>query len=184
MQVPNLGREKPPEQRVRHAAVARLAKYFPAGSLGLQLHYRYYFDHAPPDGDAVDAFGRDPWQVHGHTFDVRGFKGLTRHLEVRLSYRFHSQGAAQFWCNTDPTREGRTDCYGPNAPYYVSDPKLGDSATHYPEVKLTWDAHALRGLPFVGWFADGAFDVSYGRFMQSTRWQDAHLLQTGYSLAF
>ena len=48
------------------------------------------------------------------------------------------------------------------APYQSSDPKLGPVHTEYPEVKLIWEAEALRGVPFFRWFAGGTFEISYG----------------------
>lgn len=182
-QVPNHGRERPPDERLRHAAIARTAYYLPASGTGLQLHYRFYFDHAPglePQAGAPE----NPWNVVAHTVDVRLHQELTAHLELRLGYRFHSQGAAAFWCNTDPSRGGRTDCYPPEAPYFVVDAKLGPVTTHVPELKLWWEAHALRTIPVLGWLAGGAFELSYAHFIQDTRYENAHVLQTGYSLPF
>ena len=53
-----------------------------------------------------------------------------------------------------------------------------------PEVKLTWDAYRLRGVPFLGWFSEGALSVSYAYFIQNTSFGNAHLLQMGYTLPY
>jgi hypothetical protein len=177
IQVPNLGYEKPPDERLRHVLVARVAHYLPRSRTGMQVHYRFYVDqaiHADPD----------PWGLVGHSVEGRVYQELPGGLELRLSYRYHSQGAARFWCNTDPSRGGHTDCYGVTPTNYAADPKLGPLATHIPEVKLTWEARPLTGVPVLEWLAGGEFDLSYARYFQDTRYGGANLLQTGYSLPF
>lgn len=186
IQVPNLGRERPPTERRRHVGMGRIAKHLAGWGTTFQLHYRFYVD------DAAD-IEPEPWGLVAHTIEARLYQELTLGLEVRLGYRGHSQGAADFWCNTDPLRGGRTDCYsvenatggGARTPdWFSGDAKLGPLATHVAELKLTWDARPLQSVPVLGWFAAGAFEISYGRYIQNTRYAGAHLLQTGYSLAF
>jgi hypothetical protein len=177
LRVPNLGMENPPGKRLRHAFALRVATYRPALRAGAQLHVRLYVDQD---------FGLQlhPWGVMSNTVEARVFKELGRDVEVRLSYRVHAQGAAKFWCNTDPSRGGRTDCYGPFPRYHSADPKLGDLATYIPEAKLFWDLRLLEGVPGLALLARGTLDVSYGYFFQSTRYGGAHLLQLGYALPF
>ncbi|MDX2020562.1 MAG: DUF3570 domain-containing protein [Deltaproteobacteria bacterium] len=181
IRVPNKGRESPPRKRLRHAWALRTAKYFPALAAGVQLHYRLYFDQSafldkPPEAPAGNL-----WGILGHTVELRVYKSLGRDFELRLSYRFHKQGKANFWCNTDPTFGGRTDCYSPFDPYYSADVKWGNVGTHMPEVKLTWDLRVFRNVPLLWIFAPGAADLSYARYFQDTRYGDAHLLQVGYT---
>jgi hypothetical protein len=71
-----------------------------------------------------------------------------------------------------------------NLPYRTTDPKLGPLRTEYPEVKLSWDAEALRPYRFFRWFAAGAFEISYGRYYQNDSFGNAHVLQTGYSMPY
>jgi uncharacterized protein DUF3570 len=177
LQVPNLGYEKPPTERLRHVLVGRVAYYLPPSRTGFQLHYRFYLDQGISDDP-------DPWGMVGHSVEGRVYQEVTSGLEVRLSYRFHSQGAARFWCNTDVVRGGQTDCYGFFPRYYSADPKFGPLATHVPQAKLTWEARSLAAVPVLGWLAGGAFEVSYAYYFQNTRYGGAHLLQTGYSLPF
>ena len=47
-----------------------------------------------------------------------------------------------------------------------------------------WQADALRDVPFLRWFSAGAFEISYGYYFQNTAFGGAHLLQTGYRLAY
>jgi Protein of unknown function (DUF3570) len=192
---PNLGREDLPETRLRHALSLHGAQYFPALTLGLQLHYRLYVDQ--------ESFtSTDPWGLTAHTVEVRLYKDLTRHLATRLSYRYHWQGQALFWCNA------RADigCYGMMPEYHSWDVKFGGLQTHLPELKLIWDLHGLADVPGLDWLSRGSIEISYGYYFESTPYGQpftdrnappvigelpftrshggAHLLQTGYSLPF
>ena len=195
----NYGDDDVPDKRLRHALAIRAAEFLPGPTLGLQLSYRFYFDQG-----AIDSL--DPWGMTAHTIEGRVFKNLTPNLEARLSYRFHWQGKALFWCNERPDFGGQTDCYGLDPDFHALDYKFGNYTTHLPEVKLTWDLRALTGLPVLGFFAAGALDISYGYYIENTpygqKFDDvnappiigdlpftrsyggAHLIQTGYSLPF
>jgi hypothetical protein len=195
---PDLGREKLPDRRIRHALSLKVAQYVPRFSLGFQLLYRYYFDQ----GSLTTI---EPWGMQAHTIEGRVFKNLSQHLEVRLSYRYHWQGNSDFWCNARPDNGGTPSCYPMDAPYHSWDPKFGHLTTQLPEVKLTWDMHVLGALGFPPWMTMGSFDVGYGYYFESSPYGQpftdktappiigwgftrnhggAHLLQTGYSLPF
>jgi hypothetical protein len=178
IQVPNLGYEKPPDKRLRHVLVARAAYYLPPSRTGLQLHYRLYYDERTLIGS------QNPWGMVAHTVEGRVYQELLPGLEARLTYRFHSQGSASFWCNTDPSRGGKTDCYGFFPHYYSADAKYGPLATHVAQLNLIWEARALSRVPVLGWFSGGELEISYAHYFQSTHYGNAHLLQTGYSLPF
>ena len=175
-QVSGLGVEKLPTRRVRNALAARGAYYLPGLSMGFQLHARYYFDYWP--GDAPS--GNNPWGVQGGTIEGRLYKTLSPVLEVRLSYRQYFQSQAAFWCDT----LARPDCYGAAPVFYSSDVKLGPVFTEYPEVKFLWEARAFADTPFLTWFAAGTFEISYGYFIQSTSYQNAHVLQLGFTMPY
>jgi hypothetical protein len=163
--VPNLGYEKVPSIRIRAVVSPRAAYYIPNTRTGLQFQYRYY---------------RDDWSVRAHMFEWRVYQTVTRDLEVRASYRYYSQTPSDFWCDW----MGRPDCYGPAAVFYTADPKLQQVRTSMPELKLTWDAVRLRGVPLLNWFAQGTFEISYARFIQNTSFGNAHLIQMGYTLPY
>jgi hypothetical protein len=192
---PNLGREDLPETRLRHALALHAAQFLPALDLGAQLHYRFYIDQ--------ESFGSsDPWGLTAHTVEGRLYKTLGRELDLRLSYRFHWQGEAAFWCNA------RVDigCYGMMPEYHSWDVKFGGLTTHLPELQVVWDLNRLASVPGLGWLSAGSIEVSYGYLFQSTpygqpftdrnappvigelpftrKYGGAHLLQTGYSLPF
>jgi hypothetical protein len=195
---PDLGREDLPEVRIRHAVAVRAAQYFPDASMGLQFFYRLYLDQ----GAFTSA---DPWGMTAHTVEGRIFKDLGLDIEARLSYRYHWQGNAGFWCNARPDNGGMLGCYGMTPDLHSWDPKFGHLTTHLPELKLTWDMRALAGMPVLGHLAAGAFDVTYGFYFESAPYgqpfsektapplfgwvvphafKGAHIVQTGYSLPF
>ena len=161
--VPNLGPEVLPLTRLRGVVTPRAGYYLPRTLTGFQLQYRYY---------------RDDWGIGAHMVEGRVYQNLTRDLEVRASYRYYSQLPADFWC--DWMRQ--PDCYGQGATVYTADPKLQALATSMPELKLMWDAVRLRSVPFLGWFAEGTFEISYARLIQNSVFGNAHLLQMGYTL--
>jgi hypothetical protein len=163
--VPNHGFEVVPSTRWRDIATARVAYYVPDSSTGFQLQYRYY---------------HDSWDIDAHMIEGRVFQALTPDLEVRASYRYYTQTPSYFWCDW----MAMPGCYGVNATLYTSDPKLQHVHTSMPEVKLTWDAYRLRGVPFLGWFSEGSLSVSYAYFIQNTSFGNAHLLQMGYTLPY
>lgn len=173
-QVPSRGPEVVPGKRLRNVVAARAAKFFPRAGLGLQLHYRYYFDFSTDGSDATN-----PWNVRSHTVEGRVFQALGRDLEVRLTGRYYTQGAANLWCDASAA----SSCSATSR-YYTSDPKLGPVGTKFLEVKLYWDAARLRGVTFLSWFSAGTFELSYGRFWQDTLFANAHVAQTGYTFPF
>ncbi len=186
--VPQKGSEVVPEKRWRNAVALRVAKYFSEAGLGLQLHYRYYWDlyyqykwqflpTRATDPDATS--GTDPWHVRSHTIEGRVFKTLGRDVELRATYRYYTQGAAGIWC--DPT--SGASCYA-NSSLFTNDPKLTPVATQFLEGKVYWEASRWRGLPFAGWFAAGSFEFSYGYYWQNTSYVGAHILQAGYTIPY
>jgi hypothetical protein len=185
--------EHVPERRMRNAITPRIAYYLPGSGTGFQLNYRFYFDYYP--GDPGTRGAGDPWNIFARTIEARVYQQLLPSLEARVLFRYYRQNHAQFWCdaatrpvgiptdfclvNTDPPAG-----YPSDAVYYAADPKLGPVVTQYPEMQLVWQADALRDVPFLRWFSAGAFEISYGYYFQNTSFGGAHLLQTGYRLAY
>jgi hypothetical protein len=164
-----------PDKRWRNAASARIGKYFPAMGGGVQIHYRFYFDLLYPGADIP---GGDPWGLRTHTVEGRLYQRAGRDLEIRLSARYYSQGPVNFWCDLGPMScpQGQI--------FTAAGPQHGSVKTTLLEAKIYWDAFELRAVPVLGWFAAGTFELSYGRYLQSTSFGNAHLLQTGYTLPF
>lgn len=173
--VPNFGYERLPKVRVRNAFATRWAFHVRRTDTTFRLSYRFYFDY----GSDLPG-GQDAWDVHSHTLEGRIYQPITRTFEVRFLYRQYLQTRANFWC--DPI--ARPGCYPPTSVYYSTDPKLGPVNTEYPELQLVWRAEALAGLPVLEWLAAGTFDVSYGYYIQSTSFDNAHVLQMGYTFPY
>ncbi len=180
------GTEKVPDNRIRQALSVRSAGYLPRTRTGVQLQYRYYWDLKWDQSDpllvarsALKSNPDNPWEVRSHTIEARIFQGVGRDLEFRVTGRYYSQGPANFWCDQGLS----PGCYT-GAQLYTSDPKLQPVRTAFVEGKVYWDATRWRGHAFVGWFAEGTFELSYGLFIQNTTFGDAHVLQTGYSIPF
>jgi len=182
-----------PPHRLRMALTPRAAYYVPETSTGFQLSYRFYFDYYPGEHLTVS----DPWHLVGNMIEGRVYQQVTPTLEVRALFRYYRQSGARFYCTppNKPTQLPPTEfCAQATDPpsgylagtakYFTADPKLGPMHTEYPEVQLVWQAEALRDVPLLGWFADGAFEISYGYYIQSTSFGNAHVLQTGYTLTY
>jgi hypothetical protein len=186
-----------PQRRLRNAITPRIAYYFPRSGTGVQLHYRFYFDFFPerPGELNPQKTDSDPWHITAQTIEGRLYQRLSPTLEMRLLFRYHRQSHANFWCDAPrPSRLPPTEfCavgtnppagYLPGAIYYTADPKLGPVETKYPEIQLAWAADALQTVPFLRWFSAGSFEISYGHYFQNTAFGGAHLVQSGYRLAF
>jgi hypothetical protein len=173
------GYERVPSKRLRNALAVRTNYYIPSLDLVLRLAYRYYFDVFPGDAPHYDG---DPWRLQSHMVELRAYRPLTRDLTVRLMFRQYWQNwPANFWTTMTETMSGSAM----TAPYYyTSDPKLAKVQTSYPELELVWQAEALGGVPVLRWLAAGTFTVSYGYYIQSTSFGDAHLLQAGYTFPY
>jgi hypothetical protein len=183
---PNLGRDKLPLTRVRHAMAARVGHYLPQTGSGLQLHYRFYIDTGgrdgtDPEGEAASL--RYPWGLTSHSVEARLFQELGRDFELRLSYRYHSQGDAGFYCPGQPGIAPE-QCYNEASHLWSVDVKFGALATHMPEAKVYWNLRLFRNVPLLRFFAPGTAEISYGYYFQDSKYGGAHLLQTGYSLPF
>jgi hypothetical protein len=76
-----LGREYLPRRRGRHALLVRFAQALPWQG-ALHGSYRFYLD---------------TWQIHAHTFEGNLWQHLGRAVSARLTYRYHSQNAPDFW---------------------------------------------------------------------------------------
>jgi len=163
--VPNFGYERLPDTRLRTAVATRIAYYVPSLSIALRLHYRYYFDS---------------WSIGSHMVEGRVYIPATRTLDLRLTFRQYFQSSANVWCDLT----ANPGCYDASARYYTTDPKLSPVNTSYPEIQLVWRAEALADVPVLGWISGGSFAISYGRYIQNTSYDFAHVLQTGYTLPY
>jgi hypothetical protein len=75
------GAEILPQERARHALVARLAQYLPWDG-ALHLYYRFY---------------ADDWGIAAHTVEAELLQRLSRFVYVGGHYRFHTQNGVYFF---------------------------------------------------------------------------------------
>jgi hypothetical protein len=80
------GSELLPSERVRHAAVGRLAQFLPWNG-ALRLYYRFY---------------ADDWGIVAHSIEGQLMQRLTPALYVGASYRFHTQVGPSFFTTLAP----------------------------------------------------------------------------------
>ena len=141
--------------------------------------YRFYWDRYRGDDPNWEG---DPWNILSHTVEGRVFQGIGRDVELRLTGRYYSQGAASVFC--DPADIGVRPGCTQGMVLSARQPQLDQTRTVFVEGKIYWEARWLRGRPFFGWFAEGTFELSYGTFLQSTSFGSAHVVQTAYALPF
>ena len=164
-------------RRLRNAVSARLGFAIPQSGTGFQLNARYYWDVFP--GTAATPY--DPWGIQAYTVEARVYQQIGPDVELRVLFRQYLQThGANFWCDTI----ANPGCYATDAVYYSNDPKLGPMHTEYPEVKVYWQAEALRPIPILGWFATGTFELSAGVYFQSTSFGNAAVVQAGYTMPY
>lgn len=118
--------ERHPRERVRHAGYVWLSHFFVATRSALRAGYRVY---------------RDDWGLLAHAPDVRFHQEFGPHLELRLRYRYYTQGPSDFY---RPGGNLRSDLY------ITADPKMSRFHTQTFGFKLRL---ALDFLSFT------AFDV-------------------------
>jgi hypothetical protein len=80
------GPELLPNERMRHALVARAAQWLPWNG-ALRLYYRFY---------------ADDWGIVAHTVETQLMQRLTPELYVGGYYRFHTQTGASFFTTLAP----------------------------------------------------------------------------------
>ncbi len=131
----------PPAHGARRRAMPTTSRARAAAS---QLQYRYYHDF-DPDQPLVRSVG-----ALRRTVEARIYHQLTRDLDDAPPLpRSTSSSPRRTSGATSRVNPGCSATNSSPSPwmYYTSDPKLRPVDTEYPEVKLIWDAEALRAVP-------------------------------------
>jgi hypothetical protein len=153
--------ERVPDTRTRHAAQAALRGFIPATRSTLIGSYRFY---------------TDDWGIQGHTPEARLVQTVLADLDVHLRYRYHRQGAADFYKpiydSSDPAME----------PFLTDDVKLDRLYTH------TFGGKLDIGLSLFG-FIDGPLararaQAGFEYITQSTYYGNAVTAQFAVSVPF
>src|SRR5262249_11455120 len=124
--------------RNRYTAFGRVAKLLPASGTTVQAIYRFY---------------HDDWGLNANTLEGRLYQDVTPNLDVRLAYRYYTQGHAYFAKARYDTRVDQA---------YTSDPKLFAFDSHYIEGQARLHLSGLHGLHFWGWFENGFVEATFG----------------------
>jgi hypothetical protein len=148
--------ERVPSLRLRHALFAGLRAYVAPTRSTVFLGYRLY---------------ADTWDVIGHTPEVRLVQPLTDGLEVRLSYRMHTQTAAFFF--QDLYTQGELADPGR---FVTEDEKLSAFSTHTFGLLVSGEA-GLLGIS--GSMAELRVELAVERILQDTAFGDAWTAQLG-----
>jgi hypothetical protein len=102
--------ERVPQLRLRNAIHIGARQYIPPTNTAVMLGYRLYFDD---------------WGITAHTVEGRVDQEIIPGLEVRVRYRFYTQGHADFWKETYV----QADIDNPKQ-YLTADTKLSAFSTH------------------------------------------------------
>ena len=151
--------ETVPELRLRHALHAGLRAYVPATRSVLAVGYRFYVDD---------------WGIVAHTPQLRISQELAHGLELRASYRFHSQGAADFFA--DQYGQEEVDAALAGRGFVVDDEKLSAHRTHVLRGQLEL---ALARFGATGRIGEMRVDVVVERIVQETAFGNAWAAQVG-----
>lgn len=104
-----LAMEHVPDQRTRHALAANLRYFHESTATTIIGAYRFYLDD---------------WGIRAHTPELRVIQDAGETVQIALRYRYHRQGAADFfednYTSADPAIE----------PYLTADEKLSKFDSH------------------------------------------------------
>ncbi len=146
-----------PEDRKRHALIARLNQYLPYQS-SIQLDYRYYYDS---------------WKINAHTVDTKFFHYLTDNLILRLRYRYYNQDSAYFY----------KESYAVLEEYITSDDKLSAFTANLFGIKFDYGLKGIAWFRKNKGFREARVDINYERYIQTTGLH-ANIIQVGYYMPF
>lgn len=110
---PLIQNDSRPDHRRSMAWLTRYRHYLPSWQMALGGDYRFY---------------RDDWGIRAHTVDLSAAWQASDSVRITPSVRYHSQGAADFFANTFPTRTAIAS----------SDARLGSFGAWTAGLKLVW----------------------------------------------
>jgi hypothetical protein len=147
------GPEILPDERARHAVVARLAQYLPWNG-ALHLYYRFY---------------ADDWGIVAHSAEGELLQRISRALYVGAHYRYHTQTGAYFF----------TTLASPDGSLRVADSDLAPFDAQTLGGKIVIDTPGAG--PSVDGIRALHFEVGYDRYFRSNDLQiNVVTCATGY----
>ncbi len=155
-----LRQEQHPDHRARYAVFGRFAHFIEATGTAAHVLMRIY---------------ADDWSVAALNPEVRLYQRIGEALTLRLRYRYYVQSAAFFY-NTP-------DQYDQDNVLVTADPKMSSFESHLV------GAHALVQLSFLrggalDFFSRSSFDFSFEYLIQTNRFGNAVLAQSGLVVPF
>jgi hypothetical protein len=152
--------ERVPDLRLRHAVAGSFRAFLPSRTAAI-LAYRFY---------------TDDWGIVAHTPEARVVQEIVPGLDVRLRYRFFTQGAAAFYKPVYMQAE-LLDM----SVHVTDDEKLSRFTTHLIGGQISG---ALSLVGFRGGLGGVRLDALVERILQSTSFGDAWAVQLGLSVPF
>lgn len=152
-------RERPPGERFRHTASARLAWFIPATNTALHLIYSAYVDS---------------WNIAALNPEIRLYQHFGRDFVIRPRYRFYAQTRASFQRDTYP---GGWD--GP----ITNDPKLTEFTTHAFGASLEYRVGFLEGTG-LDFARNTWFDLSFDRYLSTNAFGNGVIATAGGRIEF
>lgn len=153
--------ETHPGTRIRHTVTGRLKAHIRQTRTSIQLHYRAYLDS---------------WDIGAINPEVRVYQQLTRHVDVRLRYRFYRQTHSFFYEDDD-------ELYSPNAVYFTNDPKMSAFHSHELGTQLRLGFGFLEGTA-LDRLRGGRLDLSFNYMWRTSSFGDAVTAQVGVTVPF
>lgn len=152
--------EQHPDLRTRNTLFGRASYYIEPTRSAVHVYVRLY---------------EDDWSILAVNPELRVYQRVTDDVTLRFRYRYYIQSQAAFY--------DRPENYQAADPFVTADPKMSAFESHMI------GAHALLGLrfldaSFLGFLAQGSFDLSVDYLMQTNRFGNALIAQCGIAVPF
>jgi hypothetical protein len=147
-----------PEQRTRHAVAGTLKGFLPSSETTAIASYRYY---------------RDDWGIRAHTPELRILQDIgSENVVFGMSYRFHTQTAADFYQAVYATSDDE---------FVTADPKLSSFRSHTIGARFELAGAALG---WQGRFAAMRAEMLIEYFAQDSRFGNAGIVYAALTYPF
>ncbi|MGB1276604.1 MAG: DUF3570 domain-containing protein, partial [Nannocystaceae bacterium] len=123
-------------------------------------------------------FYHDDWGITAHAIDPRVHFRITKHLRLRLRYRFYHQSAAYFWVPMDERP------YPADAVLLSADPKMSEFLSHTPGAQLVVHLDGLAKYKRFKWLRGAFIEATYNHVFQTNRFGNARLGNLTFSVPF
>ncbi|MDQ8199667.1 DUF3570 domain-containing protein [Pelagicoccus enzymogenes] len=135
--------EHRPDERLRRIWFANVKRFFPGLRASVDFDYRFF---------------SDSWGIESHTFDFEWYQKIGDAFTLRPSYRYYSQGAADFYyTDLNGTGINPLDTEFGRGPFYSADYRLAKMETETVGLKAiyklseavsldaSWERYEMKG---------------------------------------